>query len=384
MPLAEAPLTRPPQSLGVIRLWAIGESLLALPAIQALKTQWPGAKITVVTTPRAVDVFRGQAFIDEVVVLRPNLHLRSVHWVFQHRKKFDIAIDFEPYFYVSAFLARMIGKYSLGFDTLTRGKLYTKAVPYQDDQHVVKTNFDLVRAVEVEEEVPMNLIAVAGDPTTPRLRGAPRAGTKAGLPAEALAKAGPATHLTIALAPGGGVDFRRWPVERFAQVADYLVGKHGCEIVLVGDEADEPILRDVQKKMKNSARIVSDLSLPEVAELLSQCRLTIANDGGLMHVSAAMVAPTLGLFGPETPVRLGPYGPKNQALYHQLEDNPIINVSRGEVPGMLRISGDPSRYVRAITVEEVLATADKMLRTEEETMSETISKTSLIEMARIS
>lgn len=326
-PASKQTFSQFPRKIAVIRLFAIGESLLALPAIQAIKQHWPESEITVITTRRIMPVFAGQAFVDRIETIRPG------RW-----KTFDLAIDFEPYLYASALLARIIGKYSVGFDTLSRGRLYTQAVPYQDDQHVVKTNFDLVRGVGVKGEIPEELVSL--HPPTPRLR---------------------RTTRVIALVPGGRVDFRRWPTERFAEVADYLIEKYGCEILLVGDEADDPILRDVQKKMKNSARIVSDLSLPDVAALLSGCRLTIANDGGLMHVSAAMGTPTLGLFGPETPVRMGPYGPGMRALYHQLEDNPIINVSRGEVPGMIKISGDSSRYVRAISVSEVITSATEML-----------------------
>lgn len=339
-----------PQSIAAIRLAAIGESLLALPALAALKRHWPKSEITVITTPRLIPVFAGQIYVDRIENVWRGL------W-----KKFDITVDFEPYLYASAVLARTLGKYSIGFDTLSRSRLYTKSVPYRDDQHVVKTNFDLVRALGVQKDIPKSLLPVHSP--SPRLRRAARA---------------------IALAPGGRVDFRRWPAERFAEVADYLIENYQCQIAVVGNKADEPILKNVQLKMKNSAQIISRLSFPEVAQLLTQCRLTIANDGGLMHISAAMGTPTLGLFGPETPVRLGPYGPKNRALYHQLDDNPIINVSRGEVPGMMKVRTDPTRYVRAITVDEVAVAADEMLREGEATILVTASKTSFTEMARIS
>lgn len=333
------------QRFAVIRLWAIGESILALPAIAAIKKQSPDTKVTVITTPRVADVFREQAFIDEILVIQPTLHLRGVKWVIQNWKSFDVAIDFEPYFYTSAILARLLGKQAAGFDTLQRGKLYTKAVPYTDNQHVVKTNFDLVRAVGVGARVPDTLIPIQ---TPPSLRARLRRARHPNL---------------IALAPGGRLDFRRWPAERFAEAADYLAKKYTCEIVLVGNEDDVPVLKEVEKAMKHPARIVSRLSLPDMAALLSACRLTIANDGGLMHVSAAMGTPTLGLFGPETPVRFGPYGPNNRALYHQLDGNPVIQVQRA-ITGRTAAGNHLERFVEAITVEEVKRTADAMLQTE--------------------
>lgn len=320
------------KQIAVIRLWAIGESLLALPAVQALKQQWPSSEITAITTPRIAPVFRGQPFIDRVDV------------VFPHRLRFDLVIDFEPYFYASALLAHTLGTYAVGFDTMARGRLYTKVVPYHVHQHVVKTNFDLVRALGVEVKTPEELVPLKNPHPNP-------------LPIQGEGKN------RIAIAPGGGVDFRRWPAERFAEVADYLIEKYGCEVLLVGDEADEPILRIVAEKMKYPAQIISNLSLPEVAQVLSRCRLTIANDGGLMHVSAAMGTPTLGLFGPETPVRFGPYGPSHRALYHQLDGNPVIQVQRG-ITGRAVADHRPERFVQAITISEVVQAADAMLSQE--------------------
>lgn len=330
------------ETIAIVRLAAIGESVLTLPAIAAMKAHWPKSEITVITTPYVKPVFMGQPFIDRVYVLAPN------------RRMFDLVIDFEPYLYASALLARVVGKYSVGFDTLSRGSLYTKAVPYRDNQHVVQTNADLVRALGV---------------TAPCDRLIPLSVSQRQLPVH---------RPFIVIAPGGRVPWRRWPADRFAQVAEAL----DYQIVLVGDMNDRLIADTVQRRMRKQAYVITDWKLSEIAYLFSQTHLVIANDGGLMHVSAAMGTSTLGLFGPETPLRMGPYGPSMRTLYHQLEDNPIINVSRGEVPGMLHAKGDLSRYVRAITVDEVIGTVEEMLR--EEGMLMTASKTSATEMARIS
>ena len=90
--------------------------------------------------------------------------------------------------------------------------------------------------------------------------------------------------------------------------------------------------------------------------LISQYDLMISNDTGPMHIAAAQGVPTIGLFGPNTPERFGPFPPeKNTALYHQTPGHPVINVHRNEFRPC------DGACMRLITVDEVFEAADRVL-----------------------
>jgi len=78
--------------------------------------------------------------------------------------------------------------------------------------------------------------------------------------------------------------------------------------------------------------VAGELSIGTLAALLCQTDLFIGNDTGPMHLAAAMGTPTIGLFGPETPVRYGPFGDKNVGLYGSVTCSPCISIHLGQVP----------------------------------------------------
>ena len=84
----------------------------------------------------------------------------------------------------------------------------------------------------------------------------------------------------------------------------------------------------------------------------------IGNDAGAMHIAAAQGAKTIGLFGPNIPLRFAPYGKNNISIYKGeiCEFSPCINVHKGEVPDCLypKHSGDYQKCMKNIKVEDVL------------------------------
>ena len=85
-----------------------------------------------------------------------------------------------------------------------------------------------------------------------------------------------------------------------------------------------------------------------------------------MHIAAAQGTKTIGLFGPNIPERFGPYGKGNVSIYkkYSCKFSPCINVHKGQVPDCLyaKNSNDYQKCMKAITIDEVLKEADKMLK----------------------
>ena len=120
----------------------------------------------------------------------------------------------------------------------------------------------------------------------------------------------------LALGPTANWDGKVWPAERFVALAQAMAGPggplEGARPVLLGGPgvAERAMAAPVVAALPGALDLVGQLSLPEAAALLARARLFVGNDSGLMHLSAAAGAATLGLFGP-TPA--GEYGPVGRA-----------------------------------------------------------------------
>jgi heptosyltransferase-2 len=118
------------------------------------------------------------------------------------------------------------------------------------------------------------------------------------------------THLThvfsegggrplLALAPGAHWPTKRWPVERFAAVAQELAHTQGGAVIILGGTDDVPLARELCYRL--SVPVLNStgaLSLMQTAALLQQCRLLLSNDSGLMHMATALKVPVVAVFGP--------------------------------------------------------------------------------------
>jgi lipopolysaccharide heptosyltransferase II len=101
----------------------------------------------------------------------------------------------------------------------------------------------------------------------------------------------------VAMQPGANSDNRRWPAERFAELADRLYEEYQITPLLIGS-ADE---RELTEKISSMAKspvhnLAGETSIPQLVALLEQCELLISNDTGSMHIAAAVDTPTVALF----------------------------------------------------------------------------------------
>ncbi len=103
------------------------------------------------------------------------------------------------------------------------------------------------------------------------------------------------------ICPGAAHFTKRWPVEGFAQTADYFIEKHGCFIGLLGGKNDKDICTKIKLLMKHKAvNFAGDFSLTESAVLMQKASLVITNDTGMMHMAQSQNTPVTAIFGPTT------------------------------------------------------------------------------------
>ena len=326
-------------SITIIQLWGIGETVLTLPAIKALKNKYPKAKITVICTERNKEVFSGLPFINNLEVISMN-PIKIKLYMALNFKKFDLVIDMEEYLNISAILAFNIGKYRIGYSHGARAKCYDKTVTYNDMQHCSETFADLVRAtntkVTIKELIPLNI---------------PKADKES---VNEIIKKEKISKKAIAIAPGLAETspWRMWPKERYAQLADKLA-KQGNQIVFVGVQSEIPLIKEIQNLMKEKSKnIAGKTTIKQLAYLFTKCKAMIGNDSGPMHLAACIGTKTIGLFGPNLPIRFRPLGKNSVGIYKATcPCSPTINVHKGEFKPC---NNNNNLCMKAISVEDVL------------------------------
>jgi len=330
-----------------VQLWGLGETVCTLPAIKAFKSKYPKTEVAILATDRNAAVYMGKGYIDELIVLKPGM-LQLLKFSLKNRNHFDLAIDLEEYLNLSAIVSFFVARNSIGYDSQLRSSLYTTAVPYNDHVHVAEAFMNLLRPLKINSKVTsLEPLAISKDSK---------------LEAKKLLKycgvSGNDFLVCIGIGTAESSKCRKWPVQNFAQIADYLIKDFKAKVVFVGSKGEIDEIDDTIKLMEHKAlNLGGKTSTKGLFALLSRCKLFIGNDSGPMHVAAAQGVPTIGLFGPNLPQRFGPVGPKNKGIYKGeiCKYSPCINVHKGEVPDCCYGSGtqDYQKCMKNIRFEDV-------------------------------
>lgn len=341
----------------VIQLWGIGETILTLPAVEALRKEFPKAGIDILATSRNKDVFYRNNHVSSIIEISLN-PISILIFLLKNTKKYDLVIDMEEYLNISAIISYFAGKTSIGYSHGPRAKLYGDVVKYNDKQHAVQTFLDLTRALDISyntNKLPMLNFSRKDKNFVDKF-----------LKANGIKN----SELAACVAPGAAesAKSRMWPYNRYAELCDEIIARHEAKIIFVGSLNEAELIGDIQKKMENRNKTVNaagKITLSQLFYLTSKCGLFIGNDAGPMHIAAAQGVKTLGLFGPNLPARFGPYGKGNIGLYkgYNCEFSPCINVHKGEIPDCLypKNSNDYQKCMKNISVDDVLKEVEKMV-----------------------
>jgi heptosyltransferase-2 len=294
-----------PARILVVRPGALGDTILALPALGALAAGFPGAELAIVGYPSVLRL---------VEHARPRLPLRRTH-----------AIDrvlFAPLLAgpMSAELEVLLASYDLlvawvyDHSENLLAKLerlpiaWLRADPYPPAGSGVHASHHLLRTL-----APLWPAA-----RLVRLEGLPGPAIEA--PADALLESeGLLRHLGlepkrfIAIHPGSGSPRKNWPVEKFAELVR-LAGRAGRRVLVIEGPSDEEVVGRVAQIAGGSMVHVREPSLLTLGAILSQAGAFVGNDSGVSHLAASTGTPTLTIFGPTDPVTWAPRAPGARVL----------------------------------------------------------------------
>lgn len=334
--MTETPLK--PQRILVVKAAGIGDLILAVPALRALRTRFPRALIDLLVTPKCGNLLKHCPYVDDTYVIRTRGMENRVHvsefgricqTLYRLRKKeYDVLVNLHRLFsnkgsFRMKWLCRAVGaRHTVGRNTDGRGTFYDAWIddswehPAFDQRHEVELNLDLVRLLGAEDP---------GRGLKFWIRNADRSRLKALLKREGWCDSG---GPRIVLNVGGDALYKRWPDEHCAVLGDLLVEEMSAQVFIIGGEKERPVAHRVIGRMKHRpVDLAGKVDIPELAALLEASDLMVTNDTGPMHLAAAVGTPVVALFGPGKPDRYAPYGPEgfHIVLRHETECSPCTN-----------------------------------------------------------
>jgi heptosyltransferase-2 len=321
----------------------IGDAILTLPAVASIRATYPKAHIAILVKPWVADIYKLFSDLDEIIIYENKFDNPAGVFLLAQilkEKKFDAAILLQNAIEAAiiAFLAGI--PLRAGYDSDARGLLLTHRVRRTKEIkkiHQIDYYLEMVKALgclpvvrEMHVETKLNILDSRN----------------------VLSKFIPDTGKTIiGIAPGATYGpAKKWFPDRFAVVADSLSKKFSAQVIIMGGKADAETAQEVQKLANTKlVNLSGKTTLREAIYLISQCRLFISNDSGLMHIAGALNVPTVAIFGSTNPATTAPVGSKSVIVRREVPCSPCLK----------KTCPVDFRCMRLISVEDVLSAAYK-------------------------
>ena len=336
----------------IVRLSAMGDVIHTLPAVQALRDSFPHAHIGWLIEERWAELLcangtprRGprsslRPLVDEVHTVRlkdwkkslfslSTLQQIATVWNDVRAARYDAAVDLQGAMR-SAVLARWSGARVVYGAAEPRespaGLWYTRKV-VGHGRHVIEQNVSVAEAwIGCPVEVPGAEVPRAKLPRDPRSEER----------VEKQLREFSAGEFAV-LNPGAGWGAKRWPAERYGEVARGLA-KMGVRSILNYGPGEEELVRVAEAASGGNARAMR-CTVGELIALMRQARLFVGGDTGPLHLAAALRVPVVAIYGPTDPVRNGPYGTRSVVLRSAASVTSHARRNEAE-EGMLAIGSD--------------------------------------------
>jgi len=279
----------------------IGDAVLSLPAVKGIRDLFPNARLAVMAKRSVAPVFLNNPAIDAVVPIgsdsRGGRFAQTVRSLRQAR--YDLGILF-PNSFKSALLFYAGGvRHRIGYAKDMRGMLLTRAV--KRDKDVLTMH---------HRDYYYRLAREAGNVAHP-------AAPKIFLDSDTIAWADDCLrsnrkghNLLIGINPGGAYGpAKRWPPQRFGELAAMVTDGMNGEVIIFGSAADRDVAREIQAvSKKDCIDMTGRTDLRQLAALLERCDVLVTNDSGPMHIASAVGTPVVAIFGSTDPAVTSPAG----------------------------------------------------------------------------
>lgn len=350
----------------IINPFGIGDVLFTTPVIKAIKEADSENSVSFWCNERVREVLANNPNIDKIFALsRGDLKKIYQESTFEgagrffsllqqiKKERFDVVLDFSldhRYSLISMILGI---KKRIGCNYKKRGRFLTDKIDLDgySKKHIIEYYLGLLKFVDIQAKG-KNLELFVSEHPLARIRNILRyEGVKE-------------NDLVIGIAPGAGgswgedAKLKHWQPLKFAELADDLIEKIGAKIVLLGDSSEKEISDIITAAMKRKPiDLIGKTSLSELIAAIKSLKLLITNDGGPLHMAAALGVKTVSIFGPVDEKVYGPYPPSenHMVIKKDLPCRPCYKNFR--MPYCER----ERECIKSISVEEVYQAARRVL-----------------------
>jgi heptosyltransferase I len=284
----------------MIRLSAIGDCCHTLPIARTIQTAWPETKITWIIGAIEYELFQG---IDDIefIVLDKKKGLSGYVDVFRqlNGRRFPVLLHMHPSMRANIASCLVRADVRVGFDKF-RAKdnqtLFTnQKIKAKERQHVMDGLFGFAEALGLDNRVYRWDIPISD------------------LDRERAAELTAGARPLCVISPCSNQRFRNyrnWPAENYAEVAEHLHKKYGAHVVLTGSPSDYE--REYGDQIESGAacpvtNLIGKTSLKQLLAIIESADLLICPDSGPGHMATAVSTPVIGLYATTNPERARPY-----------------------------------------------------------------------------
>lgn len=304
-PFLASPAPEKPREILVLRLDRIGDVLMSLPALVALRDALPDARIRLAVGEWSREIAK-DAPVDEVLVWsapwvgRPDEGASSLPQLVgaarsRRATRPDLAIDLQGDLRATWLMAATGARSRVGYANTGSASLLTAIVDLDEDVSFVEQNY---RAIETAlgRSAPRQPFRWLADDR--RAQG--RARLVRLLGEAGLERRGP----VVGIHPGAGRSIKEWPVERFVELSQRLINEQRATLLLTGSASEAARTRAIQSQIRGAAiDLAGRLDLGAFAEVMSACDAFVSGDTSAMHFACAIGVPSVAIFGPSDPGR---------------------------------------------------------------------------------
>jgi heptosyltransferase I len=332
-------------SILIIKLSAIGDVVHSLPLLEVLRKQFPIARIDWLVEEDASGIIEGHPLLDRLLVFPRKTLLRrfikkiepvsvgreAAQFIRDLRsRRYDIVIDLQGLLKsgILTFLAK--GKRKIALNNGREGSMlfvHEKVAIPDQEIHAIERYLCIARYLGVENPSWDGIIPVYKSDRTY---------------VDALLGEQFLDRTLIAINPMAKWETKLWESKRFALLADLMSEKLNAVVIFTGNGADKDSIESIRSEMRTEAlNIAGKTTLKQLASLYQRCAVVISTDTGPMHIAAAMKSPAVvGLFGPTSPLRTGPYGTRQRVVRAGVACSPCFKKHCDDMQCMRKITVD--------------------------------------------
>ena len=304
----------------------VGDAVMSLPALEAIRTRFPEAHISILARPWVADLYEGEPFADRVISL--NTGRGAGDWASKwraaqslRRERFDCAILLQNAFEAAMFAWLAGIPRRIGYDRDARGWLLTDPIPVPARGEIPRHERFYYLAMLQRAGI------LEGDLLDPPVRFSRSAELRSEGPRH-LSESG-FEGPVIGVSPGAAFGTaKRWDAERFANAAARIAEELKCGVAVFGSAGErdlcEQVARRVQAQGLRVRSFAGQTTLRAFIELVAGCLLYLTNDSGAMHVACALDVPTVAVFGSTDEDATGPTSRFATVVRERVECSPCL------------------------------------------------------------